>query len=247
MDHIFSYRTDRYDFWAVYETLKSYYPLGIERHEGGIYFEYPGIKELERIVVDNIHEKDNYQSRWKQRVDKWSNELNQKIIGTTYGQEPSFSAYIELLNDAADDRIFEKRIHFAVSLLGPFYTIFAADLTTLVEQDTDLKKISQRYQQTHRNIISPYNEYSALFINLRRLIEKDFSGYKFVPFMIHSAVLNGLQVRYRDESLNRIYHGLFNQHFDFKSRIVGNQYEYGFDQWLIENPNWGNNWSLKSS
>ena len=237
MDHNFSYRTDRYNFWAVYEALKSYYPLGIERREGGIYFEYSGIKELERIVVDNIHEKDNYQSRWKQRVDNWSNELEQKIIGTTYGQEPSFSAYIELSKDETKERIFEKRIHFAISLLGPFYTIFAADLTTLVERDADTKNNSQQYQQTHRNIISPYKEYSDLFINLRALIERAFNGYKFVPFMIHSALLNGLQVRYRDESSNRIYHGLFNQHFDFSSRIVGDKYEYGFDQWVIENPN----------
>ena len=244
MDHNFTFRADRYNFWSIYEALKTYYPIGIEKRVGGIYFEYPGITELERMVVDNIHAKGNYQSKWKQRIDDWSNELEQKIIGTTCGQEPSFSAYIELFHDEANDRIFEKRLHFAVSLLGPFYTLFATDLTTLVERDADSKKVSQRYQQTHRNVISPYNGYSELFNSLRRLIERDFKEYKFVPFMIHSAVIKGLQVRYRDESMNRIYHGLFNQHFDFSSRIIGDQYEYGFDQWLIENPNMGENWTI---
>ena len=248
MNYNFSFRTDRYNFWPIYQALKTYYPLGIERREGGIYFKYPGIAELGKLVVENIHEKENYQSRWRDLTSKWSTELDHKIISTTYGQEPSFSAYVELQNEETSERIFEKRIHFAVSLIGPFYTLFATDLTTLIEPDPDIpvasQKYGRRYQQTHRSIISPYKEYSDLFVRLRSLIENDFENHKFVPYTMHSAVLNGLQVRYRDDRLNRVYHGLFNQHFDFSSTVVGDKYQYGFDQWLIENPNLSNDWTV---
>ncbi len=49
MDHNFSYRTDRYNFWPIYEAIKTYYPLGIEKREGGVFFEYSGISNLKRL------------------------------------------------------------------------------------------------------------------------------------------------------------------------------------------------------
>ncbi len=157
---------------------------------------------------------------------------------------------MELKKDEIEDRIFEKRLHIAVSLIGPFYTLFTNDITTLIERNSVLhkneKQLDRFYQQVHRSIISPYGEHSKLFDKLRILIENDFKDYKFVPFVIHSAALDGLQVRYRDEYKNRIYHALFNQHFEFDTSIVGDQYKYGFDQWLIENPNMENYWEIKA-
>ncbi len=245
MDHNFSFRTDRYNFWPIYEAIKKYYPLGIEKRNGGIYFTYPGIAELEKLIVENIHQKDNFQTRWEQKTENWSGELNHKIVGTTFGQEPSFSACVELSKDEFGDRIAEKRIHLAVSLIGPFYTLYATDTTALVERNPEILKdkieSNRVYLQTHRIIISPCGEYAEIFKKLRVLIENDFKNYQFIPYSIHSAFLDGLQVTYRDEQKNRIYHALFNQHFDFNSMIAGDQFEYGFDQWLIENPDMDNN------
>ncbi len=246
MDHNLSFRTDRYNFWPIYEAIKTYYPLGITQREGGIYYEYSGMAELNKIVVDNVHEKENFQSRWQRKVENWSNELKYEIVGTTYGQEPSFSGYIALQKDEINDKISEKRLHIAVSLIGPFYTLFETDVTTLIERNTGFYKGATEsdrfYQKIHRTAISPYGEYAHVFDKIRILIENDFKEYRFVPYMVHSAFLEGLQVRYRHEKKNRIYHALFNQLFDFNAAIVRDEFEYGRDQWFIHNPNMKNNW-----
>ncbi len=243
----FSFRTDRYDFWPIYEALRKFYPIGIKKiHEKGIFYKYPGILALEKLIVENLHDQSNYQKRWKDKTDKWSGILNKKIIGTTYGQEPSFSAYIEIQKTESNNRVFEKKLHFAVSLLGPFYTIFAIDSTNLVEKDFKLSEKAvprdSHYPAVHRTIISPYGEFAEIFEQLRGLIEEDFENYRFVPQRIHSSVIEGLYVRYGDDSFKRIYHGLFNQLFDFNSILVGDEYKYGFDQWYVDNPNMDNYW-----
>ncbi len=244
----FSFRTDRYDFWPIYEALRKFYPIGIKNQEGGIFYDYPGIIALGRLIAENVIEVSNYENRWKDRMDKWSAVIEKNIIGTTYGQEPSFSAYIEIEKTESDNSIFEKKLHFTVSLIGPFYTIFAVDSTILIEKDFKLSEKdaprNRHYPVTHRTTISPYREYAEVFEKTRSLIEKDFQNYHFVPHYIHSSAIKGLYVPYRDDSFNRIYHGLFNQQFDFNSILVGDKYKYGFDQWYIDNPNMDDPWTV---
>ena len=59
----FSFRTDRYDFWPIYDALRKFYPIGIENHEGGIFYKYPGILALEKILVENVHDQSNYKKK----------------------------------------------------------------------------------------------------------------------------------------------------------------------------------------
>jgi hypothetical protein len=247
MLHNFSYRIDRYDFWAIYEAIKKYYPIGIDKREGGNYFLYQGIKDLEKVIVENIHEESKLKERWGNRINNWSERVGHKIKSTTYGQAPSFSARIELENIEIRDRILMKEMHIAVSLIGPFYTIFGSDMTSFIERDAvwkkGMKKRDRFYTETHRTVISPYKEYAETFNMLRILIEQDFKEYRFVPHFIHSQVIHGVQVRYRDDILNRIYHALFNDFFNFEAKIVGDQ-DDGMEQWLVDNPNWENYWTI---
>lgn len=235
MDPNFNFRADRFNLWPIYDAIKTFYPIGLQRFEGSVYFDYPGIKKLEEIVVENIHHESNYQEKWVRVTEEWQNDLNVKIIGTTMGQSPSFSSYLELKNVVYENRIITEELHFTVSLVGPFYTVFGIDRTTLKEEDNF-------YQQTHRTIISPHAAYSQLFGKLIEKIEEAFKGYRFVPYSIHRMFINGLSVRYRDEERNRIYHALFNDWFDFNAPTVGDEYDYGKDHWLIENPNMDDQW-----
>ncbi len=56
----FSFNLAKYDLWEIYRVIQKYYPIGIMRVEDGIYFEYPGIKEYVKILVENIHDSKNF-------------------------------------------------------------------------------------------------------------------------------------------------------------------------------------------
>lgn len=235
MGNNFSFIADHYNFWPVYETIRKYYPLGIERQEQGIYFQFAGILELERLIEENVHIQSNYQKRWKKKLDDLSSITGKRIIDTTYGQEPSFCAYIELEHSRIKDYVIEKRLYFTVSIIGSFYTVFETDQTVLTVKE--VKTINGNsinnffYKGVIKSTISPYEENKRIFQSLRTFIESEFQQYRYIPYLIYSSKLNGLEVRYSENSLNRVYHALFNQQFDFNSAITGDQFSYGFDQW----------------
>lgn len=117
------------DFYGnIIQTVKRYYPLGVKNREKS-YFEYSGQIELGELVVDNIHKAKNYKSRWKEFEKQLRVELNQKIWGETYAAKPSFSASVIIKRSKRSDLMHIKRLHFSVSLLGPFYTVYGIDET----------------------------------------------------------------------------------------------------------------------
>ncbi len=232
MKTVFSFNPKRYNFWPIYEALKEYYPIGIKDTYPGIYYDYPGTKRLEELVVDNVNIRAHYRERWIRVKRKWQKEVGKPIRETTYGQAPSFSAYVEVSRKKVDSCIVSKELHFAVSFLGSFYTIFGLENTTLIEED-------RHYPQTNRVIISPTSGYDQYFTKLSEEIEKDFSGYKFVPYFIHHMFIDGLRMRHQDDDENRVYHALFNDNFAFSAPIVGEEHHYGMDQWLVDDPDEG--------
>ncbi|MEM9300322.1 MAG: hypothetical protein AAGA64_18340 [Bacteroidota bacterium] len=241
----FSFNTKTHDFWSIYKTLKKYYPLGLKKiPETSNYFQYEGLRELEKLIVENFQDKLNYSERWEKKTRKWEAEINYKLVGTTYGQEPSFSAYLEIEKNKFKNWFFEKQLHFTISLIGPYYTIYGADTCTMVaKENLKLSKLLEQkdryYKKVNRIVVSPFAEYEEPFEAIRKLIASDFGNHKFVPYAIYSQGLAGLELHYRDEGLNRIYHGLFNNSFDFDASIAGAHVEsgdYGFEQWRI-NPN----------
>lgn len=237
MEPIFTFRTDRYDFWPIYEAIKAYYPIGLERTEHSIYFQYPGIKRLEALVETTLHQKSDLSQTWDAFREQCEKELNVNIAGTTYGQAPSLSAFVEIATREIDDYIISKELHVALSIIGPFYTIYGMDKIALKESD-------RYYRQTNRTIISPQATYAHDFTVLRENVEKTFEGYRFVPHFIHQMFIEGLRVRYQDDAQNRVYHALFNYLFDFDSAVAGDTHGYGFDQWVIDDPDWTDHWKV---
>ena len=222
------FNPDKFDFWKIYDAIKRFYPIGVTRDDSKMYFSYPGLKELEDIVVDNIHDQDHFIERWGNFTKDIEKEIGKEIIGTTYGQAPSFSSYVLLDKTSADDLTRTKELHFFVSLVGPFYTI--------VGQDDNAVKIDdyRSYRSTSYLVISPEKEFADPFTLLCEKIEKRFEGFRFVPFAICKQTIEGLYVHYSDESLNSVFHVLFNNHVDITlSRKVGNDY-FKSEDWIKE-------------
>ena len=76
------FNPDKFDFWKIYEAIKHFYPIGIVKDEGKLYFSYPGLKELEDIMVDNIHEVKHFVERWGSFTKEIENEIGKEIIYT---------------------------------------------------------------------------------------------------------------------------------------------------------------------
>lgn len=55
MNRYFSFNSDEYDFWPLYNSIKKYYPIGIKKNQQfDIYRKYEGIQKLEKLLVEKI-------------------------------------------------------------------------------------------------------------------------------------------------------------------------------------------------
>ncbi len=233
----FSFHPSKHNFWPIYDAIKMYYPIGIKR---SIYFEYPGIKKLSDLVVENIHNSDNLYNIWGSFEKEISERFNIEVIGTTYGQAPSFSCdlIIEIVEVDQLKRI--KKLSIAVSLIGKFFTIYGVDETIIIEKNENIFDFN--FHSINVLTASPYREFETIFKDLKSMVEARFSDYKFVPFAINSMFIKGLQVRYLDKEECTIYNALFNHlldTYDTRKLTRGNRH-YGYDDWIIENYNFDN-------
>ena len=232
----FSFNPDTHNFWPIYEAIRQYYPIGLERNEYGPYYKYSGIKKLSERVVEAIHGDGNKSFLvWKSVCEKFSVIQKLTYRGSTFGQAPSFSADF-FLEDIDSPRLrCIKKLSVAISLVGKFFAIYGVDETVVKECDENGRDLN--YRAINVITASPYMEFRAHFQDLKQEVEKEFKGYKFVPFSIHLSVINGLEVRYSDRKECTIFHALFNEQLDLNSQlpIRGDQY-FGFEEWVIEDP-----------
>lgn len=219
-----NFNFDKFDFWEIYLAIKKFYPIGILKDESKMFYSYPGFKKLEAIIVDHIHNDHNFETRWVSFTNEIENQIQKPVIGTTLGQAPSFSSYIQIATFSLDNLTRTKELHFFVSLVGPFYT--------LIGQDKNVVKVGDRYfRSTNYLIISPMEEYTVIFQRLCDQIENRFPGYRFVPFEIYQQTIQGLDVRYVDENLDTVFNALFNNHIDLRVSTLGNDY-YKAEDWI---------------
>jgi len=230
-----NFNSNKFDFWKIYDSIKQFYPIGIPKVEGGIFYSYPGLKKLESIIVENIHDENKFNNSWQSFTLEIERAINKRIIGTTYGQAPSFSSYLELDSCSADNLTRTKYLHFLVSLVGPFYTIVGEDSNAVKVND-------QHFRSTNYLVVSPENEYAEAFNLLCSMIETRFKDFRFIPFHICKQEIEGLDVRYTDDNLNLIFNALFNNQIDLNSPIIGNilfkSENWIKDEWVDDGARW---------
>jgi len=229
----FQFNTEKYNFWELYNTINKYYPIGVDRGWGrGIYFKYPGIQELENIVVENIHIKENFENRWESFAKPMGKKLNRMIMGMTYGQAPSFSSSVVFNDQKSQNISLQKKLHFSVSLIGKFYQIYGFDESFQSEIDENGSLV-----KCHRVTTSPLEEFEESFEIIEKMINDKFPGYRIVPYSIGQSIIKGLQVRYLDDEDCTINKALFNQFLSTEraSLITRGNINYGIECWKINN------------
>ena len=109
---MFQFNHEKFDFWEIYKSIIRFYPIGVRKDDSKLYLSYPGIKDLEKIVVDNFQGTSHFISTWENFTKEIEAEIQKEINGTTYGQAPSFSSYVLLDTTIVDNLTRTKEIHF---------------------------------------------------------------------------------------------------------------------------------------
>jgi hypothetical protein len=218
-----SFYSDKYNFWQVYETIKKFYPIGVQIDDNSAVNSYPGFQKLEAIISDSINDEQYFYNHWESWTNEISREINKLVIGTTYAQQPSFSSFVQLEISFLDTLTRTKELHFFVSLAGSFYSIIGQDINSVVVG-------GKTFRSTNYLVISPEEDFADAFRLLESKIEKKFAGYRFIPFDICYKEINGLFIGNPPVCPGLVFHALFGDQITLSSRVIGNRY-YKYDDW----------------
>lgn len=222
----FSVDSPKYDFWPIYNTIKHFYPIHPEKDDSKSTDVQSQSVALQSLIQENIHNDQYFNERWVSFTEQLERVLGNKIIGTTYGRAPSYSSYVLVEKSELSNLTRTKELHFFVSLLGPYYTIVGRDGNSVCLDEL-------LFTSTNYLIASPENEFSSAFHAIIEKIEREFAGYRFVPFMTCLQSIEGL-VCYEDQQQNTVFHALFSDYLRImKLPIIGDIF-YKSEGWLKE-------------
>ena len=236
MKLVLNFNPHTHNLWPIYDAIVKYYPIGLRRDEGSVLFEYPGTKKLSDIVVGVIHQRNDLYQSWERFQHELQTTLNRECQGTTMGQAPALSADVILEKTETEKFVITKKLSVHLSLVGNFYTIYGVDSSAALERQGG--HITRQYHAINSLTVSPYLEYEQPFIIVQQLIEERFPDYKFIPFAVHSMIINGLRVRYSDKEVCSVYDALFNHFLDHVGELTYRRGDnrYGYDEyWRIPN------------
>ena len=218
----FSFNADRYDLWPLYETIVSYYPIGIYKDAHKLVKSYPGQQRMTSLVEDQIHNDEHFQARFGpfSRLVETSTGLPHQ--GTTFGMAPCVSGYILLDHTEVAGFTRIRRIHYMVSLLGPYFTIIGDEIA-------EMEIGGSKMTRTQYLVVSPIDGFQEKFEQLEQIVESYFPGYRFVPCFIYRQPIEGLILGYFDD-LNLIYNALFNVYLDLTNWVEGDR-SYKAENW----------------
>jgi hypothetical protein len=212
------------------KTIEEYYPVGIDQ-QSAEYFEYPGIKKLELMLAEYSSNNTSFHEVWKLFLIKLPKDLRKKMHSTTYGFVPGFSAdlILERYEDEAMVRL--KKLTFAVSMIGPFFSICGVDETFIKEKDHPTKA----YGSINVITASPYKEFEKDFLYLKEKIEETFEGYQYVPMIAALSFLENMQIYHSYREEYTVYNALFNHLFDYydHQKLFRGDMLYGLDKSML--------------
>ena len=127
MEDQFSFNYEEYDFWPVYETIKKYYPLGLKASDDQLNQYYPGLIALRELIYENIVVQKTYRARWVKFNHLLKEQIRKPVHDTHHAAAPCYSGLV-LLKRQKEPDLLEQELHFAISLLGPYYTLIIPSL-----------------------------------------------------------------------------------------------------------------------
>ena len=216
-------------FKDLANTIYQHYPKGVQPMQEE-YGKSEQIVKIYEIIGENIGQPKkklgNHGVLWASLLQLVKSKTSKSINGTTFGIVPGFSAdlILEQFEDSALIRV--KRIAFAVSMLGPFYSICGIDETTI--------KLDSRYHAINVVTASPFMEFKESFNIIKQSMVEIYPEYVFVPFDICMLSVKETYSMCSIDEPGTVYSFLFNYLF----RYYTHYYSRGDRSYGLErNPN----------
>ncbi|MCB2408694.1 hypothetical protein [Hymenobacter lucidus] len=249
MNRYFKFDAAKYDFWPLYETVKKYYPIGIvdeELRQDTLFNVYPGTQQIAQVIHDNISVAKNYKARWKPLQAALKQQLQKPVLDENFLSEPSYKGIVILKKETRKHCTVLQELHFAISLLGPYFCIYGVDSSYLMlareqrpNHNTPGKEYGY-YPAVHAVTVSPSFEYEEAFLLVQAKIAEWFPGYKFVPYHINMMRLKGLLAfgaDVHDAQADTIHSALFNSNSQLKAdTATRGDTRYSYEQWRKPEP-----------
>lgn len=210
----------------VADTIKEYYPIDVDI-QSSEYNDYAGTKKIDALVSENMTNNKAFGQPWKSFLTELKQSTKKRVHNSSHAHEISFSGKVvlETYQDNSMRRI--KKIQFAVSLIGPYYSICGID-ETLIKDKMDDREFG--YPAINVITISPYEEFEKEFTSLESQIKAQFPDHKFLPIDICLSFVKGLHLSYNQEACT-VYNALFNNSLDqFTSNFFRGDVHYGYDK-----------------
>ncbi|MDR6945176.1 hypothetical protein [Mucilaginibacter pocheonensis] len=209
------------------QAIEKYYPIGFDP-DLPEYHQQPGYIKRGDIINENIANANNYQERWGSFINELEQQLDKTILSTTYGFVPGFSADLILEKYEDESLVRIKKISFAISLIGPFFSICGIDETFIKEKNDELKR---SYNAINVATVSPYEEFEKDFNYLQNKIEEQFKDYTFVPFRTAMHYIKDFKTPDSIGEDSTLYNALFNHLFNYRSpHFLRGDTLYGYEQ-----------------
>jgi len=175
------------NYIEIFEQINKYYPIGIDRFDN-VYNEYEGIDRIHELCQKKL-EKSPYK-RWKNLVEETS-KVHAGVISFDYESPLFYQSYCGhylLHREKTEIMTYEREIHFHVSVLAPYYTIYGLDKVSLT--------IKNQGRCTFQPLlyVSPINIYEKWFGTLREKIEAQYKGFEFLEHMFLKKRVKSLSV-----------------------------------------------------
>jgi hypothetical protein len=217
----------KFDPSQLFEIIERHFPIGVLRRteqDQMLYRSYPGLKQYSESIHNAIHENPAFEGIWRPVENELASITGLPVIGTTYGQAPCYSCFINVRHEQLGSLIRHFDIHIFVSVIGPYFTVIGKDWSEIAIAGNLLRP-------TNFYSVSPYDKDASLFKMAVELLKTHFPHYRFVPHCLYSLRGPDFQVPYSDEEENSVFNGIFNQEFRTHSLIVGDSY-FGSEEWI---------------
>ena len=212
----FQSKYSNYDFRLIQDVIRQYYPpksaprYSVERFQSS-----PGGEKISALMEENFFDKKTYQEKWA-RLDRFvEKELNKPVNSTFSLANCCYSGEVVLEEDRSNDFVRSKKLHFYISVLGPFFSICGIDSSSVVlpeNFDDGVKPVE--FDAAHVVTVSPVFEYGATFNLLEAKLRASFPGYLFVPYQVGMSTIKNISLKADWEEQNimdTVYEGLFGQ------------------------------------
>lgn len=190
----------------LYEIVTKYYPVGLDELDIG-YSEYPGMKEfLNRVNV--MFASENYEGKWKAFISSFKLGTNEMLEANW--QSPlsdwCYTGSLMINRRNMDDLTHIKELIINVSFLAPLYSIYSRDRIEYLDNGS-LMEFNPFLT------VSPFGSYEKLFALCREKIEREYPGYRLIPFNLLSEKIKSIYVPGSINGLDAtVYQALFKLH-----------------------------------